>query len=295
MERPLLSNLRVKFYTRSFSLELYRQSARLYEADGIPCVRLTDQPADGYFFRMLADGDCDIAINVDEDAFVANLDAVLDLAEYVVAHGYANAGCADVSPACPRSGNPIVTNPFFNVFDLRLIRTLWRGEETVREIARFNYATHKEELLSRWKQADYLDHTPSSVTPEALDAIYVEPYYNFFFWLALHFDTLYLRGVRHADGFSTVLYGPGGKVLCMHSWMSRFYRQRPSETRRIDALIDEVCAARGLRRLSFTAAERRGFLRDKILRFLIRIPQRIARWPHKWMIWYKRAGLRSKV
>ena len=91
----------MKFYTRSFSLELYEQARQLFESAGYPCVRLTDQTADGYFFTMLDDTDCDVAINVDEDAYIADLDAVLDLAEYVLQHGYANAGCPDCSPGCP--------------------------------------------------------------------------------------------------------------------------------------------------------------------------------------------------
>ena len=80
-ERPLLSARRVKFYTRSFSLELYEQAKHLFEGAGYPCVRLTDQTADGYFFTMLADTDCDVAINVDEDAYIEDLEAVLDLAD----------------------------------------------------------------------------------------------------------------------------------------------------------------------------------------------------------------------
>ncbi len=62
-------NLRIKFYCRSFDLRLYRFSKAFYKRLGYPCVRLTDQSADGYFYTMLKDTDCDIAINVDEDCF----------------------------------------------------------------------------------------------------------------------------------------------------------------------------------------------------------------------------------
>ena len=45
-------NLRIKFYCRSFDLRLYRISKRFYEDLGYPCVRLTDQAADEYFYTM---------------------------------------------------------------------------------------------------------------------------------------------------------------------------------------------------------------------------------------------------
>ena len=65
---------RIKFYCRSFNKELYLLSRGLYEQAGYPCIRLTDQTADGYFFKMLEDETCDIAINVDEDCFITDLD-----------------------------------------------------------------------------------------------------------------------------------------------------------------------------------------------------------------------------
>lgn len=280
--RPLLDACRVKFFTRSFSLELYEQAKHLFEGAGYPCVRLTDQTADGYFFTMLEDKDCDVAINVDEDAYVEDIEAVLDLAEYVLENGYANAGCPDCAPGCPRGGNPIVTNPFFNVFDLKQIRTKWPGKvEGSRIVREFRYDDVKQELRSKF------GYDESLIVRPHFDSIFDEPYYNFFFWLAYNFRTLYLPNKKHADGTSTVLYSIDGRCLCKHSWMSRFYHQRSDQTARINALIDEVCESRGVERLQFSASEILKFRLDHLLRFLIRIPQRIANWPRKWKKWYE--------
>lgn len=281
-KRPLLDACRVKFFTRSFSLELYGQAKHLFEGAGYPCVRLTDQTADGYFFTMLEDKDCDVAINVDEDAYVEDIEAVLDLAEYVIENGYANAGCPDCAPGCPRGGNPIVTNPFFNVFDLKQIRTKWPGKvEGSRIVREFRYDDVKQELRSKF------GYDESLIVRPHFDSIFDEPYYNFFFWLAYNFRTLYLPNKKHADGTSTVLYSIDGRCLCKHSWMSRFYHQRSDQTARINALIDEVCESRGVERLQFSASEILKFRLDHLLRFLIRIPQRIANWPRKWKKWYE--------
>lgn len=250
---------RVKIFTRSFDLRLYSQASRLWE--GIECdgvVRLTDKSADGYFYSMLRDEDCDIAINIDEDAFVCNPAAVNALVRLMIDKGYANIGCADAGEGLPRSGNPRVTNPFFNILNLRLIRT------------KFDRRALK-----------------------AFDEHY-EPYYPFFLWLADNYTTLYLPAKGHPDGTTTVLLDPEGRELCKHSWYARFYsmpgfvvrriqKDQGMQKGRIDALIAEVYAGRGLQRPVCGFADRCRFTADRALRWVIKVPQRISRWPSKLM------------
>ena len=252
---------RIKFYTRSFDLKLYRLAKTLFEgirdADGnpIPCVRLTDQSADGYFYTLLRDLDCDIAVNVDEDAFITDPQAVLDLIALLQEGGYANIGCSDGDPATT-GRDPVVTNPFFNVFNLALIRT------------KFDRKAMKRSLDDR------------------------EPYYPFFHWLAATFPTLYLPARRHADGTTTLALDPQGRTVCLHTWFSRFYsmpswivrRIEPTQgtqRARIDAVIREAYALRGMPVPRFTAADSLAFAGNKLLRWIIKVPQRIARWPYK--------------
>lgn len=277
-DRPLLKTKRVKFFTRSFSLELYRCASGLFQVEGIPCVRLTDQTADGYFFTMLDDRDCDVAINIDEDAYIYDMEAVLDLAEYVLEQGYANAGCPDCGPGSPRGGNPIVTNPFFNIFNLELIRTRWQGKKPVRKL---RYDDVKEELQARFD-------CPYPLESARFDSLDCEPYYNFFFWLACHFRTLYLPSYRHDDGFSTVLLAPDRRRLCAHSWYSRRYKIVQMHTQRIDRLIDEVYGYRALPRPRFTKGDERAFRADLAVRYLRKCVSRVCGWPRKWCKWYRR-------
>ena len=276
--------LRIKFFCRSFDLRLYRLSKAFYEGLGYPCVRLTDQSADGYFYTMLADLDCDIAINVDEDCFITDPQAVLQLVDYVVVNGYANAGCSDGGQYM-RAGNPIVTNPFFNVFDLRLIRTRF-SREAVRA---FRYADHKAEMIAAF------DTTPLSGHYTFDRPSVIEPYYPFFLWLAANFRTLYLSPQRHHDGTSTLLFDPQGRQLCAHSWLSRFYSVpsvvvrlfQPSagkQKSRIDALIHESAAQRGGEVVLPVEHwyDTVHFAADKCVRWVIKVPQRIAAWPGKY-------------
>ena len=253
------NDIRIKFFCRSFNKELYLLSRGLYEQAGYPCVRLTDQTADGYFYTMLEDESCDIAINVDEDCFITDLDAVLALARKAHAEGWVNIGCSDAGEGVPRKGSPEVTNPFFNIFNLHEIRKAWNAYRLVPELRRDCYKGK-------------------------------EPYYNFFLWLVRTFPgrTLYLDNVRHADGLTTRL------DCCLHTWFARQYHpglltrlfegndvKEVNHRERIDAIIDEAYARRGLFRPSFSFAQRLGFQFDEMCRWTIKVPQRVAGWPRK--------------
>lgn len=257
--------LRIKFYCRSFNKELYLLSRALYEKAGYPCVRLTDQTADGYFFRMLEDETCDIAINVDEDCFIADLDAVLQLVERMIHEEWVNIGCSDAGPGVPRKGDAEVTNPFFNVFNLRQIRKSWNAYRMIPELKKNNC--------------------------EGL-----EPYYSFFHWMNRTFPgkILYLPNKRHSDGISTLLFDESGHHLCSHSWFARQFhpsfltrlfegndRKDINHAQRIDNLIHEVYAQRHQPVPNLGLWQIAGCRVDEIIRWSIKIPQRIANWPNK--------------
>lgn len=258
---------RIKFYCRSFNKELYLLSRGLYEQAGYPCVRLTDQMADGYFFRMLEDETCDIAINVDEDCFITDLDAVLALACRVEEEGWVNAGCSDAGPGVPRKGDPEVTNPFFNVFNLREIRKEWNAVQLIPELRKDSFRG-------------------------------IEPYYNFFHWMVQMFPgrTLYLNNSRHQDTITTRLFDDveGGVELCHHTWFARLFkislftkifegndRKDVNHQLRINAIIDAAYVKRGICRPQFGMFAQMGFRLDECLRWCIKVPQRMANWPNK--------------
>lgn len=278
-----MNNPRIKIFCRSFDLRLYRLSKGLYESWGFPCVRLTDQSADGYLRTMLKDADCDIAINVDEDCFITNKQAVMALVDYVVANGIANAGCPDGGSFVPRGGNPIVTNPFFNVFNLNLLR-----EQYSREAEKaFNYEKHRLQMEEAYpKEMLYEGRTYH------FDQVDREPYYPFFFWQAFYTKTLYLPSARHDDGKTTILYNHNSEEMCRHTWLARFYsvpswivrRFQPDagiQKQRIDNIIRESYQMAGIALPVFTFRDECAFRWNKIVRWIIKVPQRIAGWPKK--------------
>lgn len=275
--------MRVKIFCRSFDLKLYRLSRGLYESWGLPCVRLTDQTADGYFRTMLRDTDCDIAINVDEDCFITSRQAVMDLVDYVVANGIANAGCPDGGTWVPRGANPLVTNPFFNVLNLNLLREQYsRAAEKD-----FDYNAHKQQMVDAYPKQMLVANRSYD-----FDLADHEPYYQFFLWQAYNTHTLYLNSSRHQDNWTTILYNQNGDELCRHTWLARFYsvpvfvvrHWQPNagkQQQRIDNIITEAYRMNGTALPVFTSADRCAFMWNKVVRWLIKIPQRIAGWPAK--------------
>lgn len=278
---------RIKIFARSFDLRLYEKSRVFYQQMGFPCIRLTDQTADGYFYTMLTDEECDIAINVDEDCFIASPEAVLDIVAHVVEEGYANAGFPDGGNATPRAGNPLVTNPFFNVLNLKLIRNKMGDATAIRNAVKdFDCKAHLAEmensfpkglLVVRWdfQRTDY------------------EPYYPFFLWLAFNFKTWYLPSAFHADERTTMLYHMDGRLICEHTWFARFYSvpsfivkhwqaDAGKQQDRINARIAEVASMRD----DIVIPKERPidtlrYACDKSIRWCIKVPQRIVGWPKK--------------
>ena len=120
-----------------------------------------------------------------------------------------------------------------------------------------------------------------------------EPYYPFFRWTATNFNTLYLPCSRHADGMTTIGNDLQGRTICLHTWFSRFYSmptwlvrrfepEQGTQKQRIDAIIRQAYAMRGMQVPRFGISDNIIFAIDKTLRWLIKIPQRIANLPAKW-------------
>lgn len=112
---------RIKIYTRSMNDVLYHKSMALcslpYEK-----VRLLNTPADGYLYQVIADTEADLVVNIDEDAFVSNIGALQRLIDYCIENDYVNCGMPDGGVVHLRDGNPLVTNPYLNILNTKVLR-----------------------------------------------------------------------------------------------------------------------------------------------------------------------------
>lgn len=225
LDTSALAERRVKVYTRSMDERLYNRAMSFVPFD-VPKVRVLGSSAVGYLEELIEDESADLVINVDEDAFVSDPQVVLDLASTVVNGGYAWCGIPDGGAISHRRFNPITTNPFFNIFDTRLIRT------------RYVRGCSDGELERELDDLDSL--LPTNLVHDRYQFGEHESYDPLFLWLRRNFSVLYLTARDHEDGLSTVLLDDRGRPFLNHSWYTREYMRDRDHTRRIHALVNET-------------------------------------------------------
>jgi hypothetical protein len=203
------------------NLALYLKSMSFISSD-FHCKRFCRTTADGYMYELVKQ-DVDFVINIDEDAFLYDKKALYSLLDYVIENDYVNCGMRDGGAIGIRSFHPLVTNPFFNILNIRKIKSVF--------------------------DLKVIDNTPiylpkyDNLIPPNLNKEFMfcefEPYYNFFIWLALNFKTLYLNALVHSDTISTILLNQNNEPFLLHSWYSREYGNDIYHTRRINNLYEE--------------------------------------------------------
>lgn len=277
--RPNWRGHRVKIYTRSMNIELYRYSQRLIDLP-FPRKRVVNADADTYLYNIIGDYECDIAINIDEDAFVIDSQSILELMDQMLKNDVAVAGMPDGGMVTIRSYNPIVVNPFFSILNLTLIRQHY----SMKEIIHYDYPLHRSMLQSQFP-------------PEKLKfdndgfSIYVyEPFYNLFFYLAEHHRILYLEAEEWSDKITTTLLNTSGKPMMYHTWYSRLYDTDTNQRQRITSVIKQAYTEvgkrkpwggflRGRRRYELTLSQwRKQAESNWVLRHLLKPPTHYIDW-----------------
>jgi len=88
-----------------------------------------ETPASGdYLCELLFNPVSDWVINVDEDAFIYDVDKIFTLIDYMDKNNYHICGVSDGGVVKLRDHNPIALNPFFNIIDLRKIKAIPKCE-----------------------------------------------------------------------------------------------------------------------------------------------------------------------
>lgn len=217
-----IEDLNICICTRSMNIDLYQKSMSTIQLP-FKKKRYCFTTADGYLYDLLK-LDYDYVINIDEDAFVIDNDALLDLVVYCLENKYVNCGIPDGGVSPMRGGNPIVTNPFFNIFDIKQIRS------------KFDYKEIKKQSID---PQYYWDILPHNIIRYEYSLKEHDPFYRYFTWLAINFKTLYLDADVHSDGCSTVLKNHQNKPFIVHTWYSRMYGKDEFHTKRIDNILLE--------------------------------------------------------
>ncbi|MBR5297908.1 MAG: hypothetical protein IKU29_08620 [Parabacteroides sp.] len=216
-----IEDLNICICTRSMNIDLYKQAMNTVDLP-YKKKRYRFTTADGYLYDLVK-SEYDYVVNIDEDAFVCNINALKDLIIYFIENGYVNCGMPDGGVSPVRGGNPIVTNPFFNIIDIKKIRERF----SLKEI-------EKIKQISENVQKQYI---PNDIVRLEYAFKENEPYCSFFIWIALNFKVLYLDADTYKDGYSTVLKNHKGVPFLIHSWYSRMYNRDDFHTKRINDII----------------------------------------------------------
>ncbi|MDH8702286.1 hypothetical protein M2138_001646 [Dysgonomonadaceae bacterium PH5-43] len=224
-----LSKYKIVIFTRSMNAKLFELSSQLI---GLPFkhIRLKHTSAISYFYDIMK-YDIDYAINIDEDAFVSDPNKLLDFLKYVIANNYVNCGFPDGGILPIRNHNPLVTNPFFNILNIKEIKKNFN----VKDVENFDFTKY-----------DYEKYAPNNLYKSEYQFDVCEPYYSFFLWLSINYKTLYMDAETHADGCTSILKDMNGEVILLHSWYSRFYGKDEFHTKRINNLVLE-CSGNSVR------------------------------------------------
>ena len=208
LKHPALEKYKIAIVSRTYGGELYVESLKFLAQLPLPFYAYTGWDAQGYL-HAICSLDYDFVINIDEDAYVYDLAAMLDLIPFMAQEGYHYCGMPDGGVTQTRSDNPIVQNAFFNIFDLRDIRPKLPGIRTI----------EKQQFREEWKES-----FPANLLKEAYNWQGQDLYYPFGFWLFSQCKPLYLDAENwQEDPICSVLKNHKGKPFVLHTWYSRAY------------------------------------------------------------------------
>lgn len=229
MGNKMVKGNSVAYYTRSMSDNLY-QKMRGTLPNNVVASRITNQHGAAgsinYLYDIILKNEYDYVINIDEDMFIYNIDAINSLLEYMIENDIDYCGMPDGGTCIHRKHSPIVVNPFFNIFNAKKIRQYLDSTSFV------NTYTYSDSLDSK------IPHHILKKGYEWTNDNY-EPYYPFFYWLASRdFKCEYLQSYEHTDECSTILKNQIGEEIGIHTWYSREYGRDPFHTSRIDEAFE---------------------------------------------------------
>lgn len=181
-----------------------------------------------FLLHLIEKYEYDWVILIDEDCFITNIDAMLDLLNHQIKNNIDFSGPPDGGVITHRFHNPVSINTFFTILNLKKIKSKYNRNSIM--------STVYEESLKKY--------TPSNLLKRGLEFKYdnYEPYYRLFFWmLKNNMKPLYLD-VRNynqrGDNLSTVLKNHNGIEFAYHSWMSRKWADDNQKGRILNLIKD---------------------------------------------------------
>lgn len=239
--------MNIKIITASQSNELYEHSKSFYNELEFEKICVKGFANFSFFDYVLRDNkfsDCDWVIFLDEDCFITNINAMLDLLNYQIDNNIHCSGVPDGGVISHRFHNPLSINPFFSIMNVGEIRKKYNSNLNNVYSMHYDHDLDKyipHELINverphyeKFKRTVNPDYKPYGV-------IYndVEKYYKLYFWLLRNeYKILYLDGYDYEnDDFTTVAKNHNGVDFAYHTWFARDW-QVSTNKNRILKIID---------------------------------------------------------
>ncbi len=210
--------------TRSMSNELYEMMLSLCPRDW-NFIRVLNSSAHGYLDYIFSTRfETKWILNLDEDCFIIDLEEIVNMVAYMEANNYDYCGVQDGGSIPVRIHNPLVSNPFFNLFNV----------EKIFELKKDYYETdyNVDDIRDKYSSLIRFKHS-------AFKYDLYEPFYKHFFWLLENGLKPYfldagefskekyyviaplLRIIPYFNS-PTMIFGHNGSEMALHTWHSRF-------------------------------------------------------------------------
>lgn len=239
-----INKMNFAIISNSQHIDLYEESKYFYSNLDYPLIRVPGN--NGYYgFKFINDlilsaekYPYDWVALIDEDCFITDVDAMMDLVIYQMNNKIPMSGMPDGGLIPLREFNPVGINTFFTVLDLKSIREKYVESEV--KMTKYKREYDKfipHDILKLPYFSDKITYLNKSCDP-----FNFEPYYKIYFWLLENeFNMKYLYSElwnADIDHLTNILYNHENKPFAYHTWRSRFWKSDLNNRERILRVIN---------------------------------------------------------
>lgn len=210
--------------TRSMNDELYEMMLSLCPSDW-KFIKVLNSTAEGYLDYIFSTKfETKWVLNLDEDCFLTNFNKIYELIKFMEENDYDYSGVQDGGSIPVRIHNPLVVNPFFNLFNTQSIFPL--EKDYFDKKYNLNDLKNKYELYIRFTHSKYKYD-------------FYEQFYSRFFWLLENGLKPYYMECNPYDKERYLVYTPLFRIIpyynspsmildhksteiALHTWHSRY-------------------------------------------------------------------------
>jgi hypothetical protein len=239
----IIENNNLAIISNSQFDDLYAISKAFYNEIDIPKIKISGINS-FYGYKFLNNLIIDInkypfdwAILIDEDCFITDIKAMLDLVNYQIKNNIHISGMPDGGLVPLRCFNPISINTYFCILNLKEIRKKYNADEVKNKL----YTENLNKFLPKeMLKLPYFSKTIPFINKKC-DPYNFEPYYKIFFWLLENnYNIKYLNAKlwnSNTDDFTNIIYNHLNIPFAYHTWRSRNWEKDIENKKRIQNVI----------------------------------------------------------